>query len=140
MLSCAQRDALQICGVGRLSESSLGKAIHRRKDSTHDRENAKGVGMPQTTLPTLDSNDGATRLDDLERKSGTHTEPNTIVDLRGYCKYTTFDSNTEGDAYISLPVLIRDAARLRVPERIAAAVQVHLPSGLLIPCDCDADD
>lgn len=55
-----------------------------------DRQNTEGVGVAKTALPSLHSNDGRSRSDQLQVQSVAETETNTVVNLE-YRK-STLDS------------------------------------------------
>ena len=54
----------------------------------------------------------------------------------GFLQYGGHASCAETTTYISLPLVRLDAAGLRVPEGVHAAVEVHLARGLLVAGDC----
>lgn len=62
-LVCSQGLQLKISRVGR------------------DRQDAHGVGMAETSLPTLNSDDSSSCLDDVQRKRVLQAEPDTVVNL-----------------------------------------------------------
>ncbi len=72
--------------------------------------------MPQSTLPALDGDDGSSRTDDPQLQGALEAKANAVVD-------------------IGLPLVVLDTSWLRVPEWVAATVQVDLARSLLVSGD-----
>ena len=81
------------------------------------REHAERVGVAKAALPALDGDDGRAGLEQVERDGVAEAEADAVVD-------------------VGLPLVRLDAAGLRVPEGVHAAVEVHLARGLLVAGDC----
>lgn len=91
--------------------------------------------MAKSTLPTLNSNNCATRFDNIKLESRAHAETDTVVHLQ----ISQFVVSCHGQnvglgriSYVLLPLMIGDTAWFIIPERIASAVQMNLPGGLLV--------
>lgn len=96
-----------------------------------DGQNPKGVGVPKTSFPPLDSNDGRASLDDVQRQSILQPETNAIVNLGGNHAQDTrriFGPPT----HVFLPLTLVNTARFGVPEGVASTVQVDLTGSLLV--------
>lgn len=100
-----------------------------------DGQDAKGVGVSQTTLPALDCDDSGPRSDQVQRQSIAETEADTVIDLnsnRLTMQMIVYDDVT----YVDLPLVGLDTPGFGIPEGVAATVQVDLPGGLLVTSDC----
>lgn len=98
-----------------------------------NRQDTKGVGVSQTTLPTLDCDDGGSSLDQIQLQGIAKTKPNAIVHLINYRQSQS--NQGERSSHICLPLVLLDTSRLRVPEWITAAMQVNLTRSLFIAGD-----
>ena len=77
--------------------------------------------MSETSLPSLDGDDGLSRLDDAHGEGRLESEPDSVVD-------------------VGLPLGGVDPAGLGVVERVAASVEVDLSRRLLVSGDGEDGD
>ena len=80
------------------------------------REDSEGVGVTQTSLPSLDGNDSLVGLNDVQGKGGLETEPDPVVN-------------------VDLPLSSRDATGLGVVDGVNTSVEVLLTSGNIVSGD-----
>jgi hypothetical protein len=76
------------------------------------RQDPEGVGVSETTLPSLDGHDGSVRLDDAELESVSKTESDPVVD-------------------VNLPLTLGYASGLGVVDGVDTSREMELSSGLL---------
>lgn len=102
-----------------------------------NRQNANGVSVAQAALPALYSDNGGARLDDVELQRIPQSEADAVVDLaRDTSILASARMPKMMSAHICLPLVALNATGLRVPEGVAAAVQVDLAGGLLVARHC----
>ena len=58
---------------------------------SRDGEDTESVGVAQTALPALDSNDYSAGLDDVELECRSETEADTVIDLGIKKPWVSFD-------------------------------------------------
>lgn len=87
--------------MGMISQG-IQEVLSRVAEETH--------GVTKTSLPSLNGNDGLSRLDEAESKTLLETESDSVVD-------------------VGLPLLGGDASGLLVEEGVASSVEVDLSRG-----------
>ena len=73
---------------------------------SRDGEDTESVGVAQTALPALDSNDYSAGLDDVELECRSETEADTVIDLGIKKPWVSFDrsitTGREGEEHTSV--------------------------------------
>lgn len=97
-----------------------------------DRQNSKGVRVPETSLPPLHGDDGCAGLDDVQLKSILQSKANAIVNLKEDHTQYALEKSIEPATHVYLPLTLGNTAWLGVPEWVTSTVQVDLTGSLLV--------